>query len=230
MRYFRDGDPGVALARPGWVSRGTLSMTPQDDIRSFFSAGIQENMDALFGVALRLTRNSADAEELVAESVARAWSAIDTLSDRQRFRPWLFRILRNGFISECRRKSVRPAELGLEELFTDEGDGDLASLLIDQPDEFLAWWANPEHRVSNDTLGESIMAAIENLPECFRTTVLLINVEGLTYDETAEALGISPGTVRSRMKRGRTLLQKALWAHAREAGLAAPGAMDEHDT
>jgi RNA polymerase sigma-70 factor (ECF subfamily) len=63
------------------------------------------------------------------------------------------------------------------------------------------------------------MAAIDELPDSFRVTILLINVEGLTYDEAAEALGIPKGTVRSRMKRGRTLLQKSLWLHAQDAGL-----------
>jgi RNA polymerase sigma-70 factor (ECF subfamily) len=63
------------------------------------------------------------------------------------------------------------------------------------------------------------MSAIESLPEVFRTTVMLVNVEGLAYDEAAEVLGVPAGTVRSRMKRGRTLLQKALWDHAKEAGL-----------
>ena len=68
-------------------------------------------------------------------------------------------------------------------------------------------------------LGKTIMAAIERLPDAFRTTILLVNVEGLTYDEAAEALGVPAGTIRSRMKRGRTLLQKALWQQAIDAGL-----------
>ena len=70
-------------------------------------------------------------------------------------------------------------------------------------------------------LGEQILAAIEALPESFRVTILLVNVEGLTYDEAAEALGVPKGTVRSRMKRGRTMLQKSLWRQARDAGLSA---------
>ena len=64
------------------------------------------------------------------------------------------------------------------------------------------------------------MAAIDDLPDAFRDTIILVNVEGLTYDEAAEALGVPPGTVRSRMKRGRTLPQKALWQQARDAGFA----------
>lgn len=71
----------------------------------------------------------------------------------------------------------------------------------------------------NNLLGEKIMAAIDDLPKAFRIAILLVNVEGLTYDEAAEALGVPTGTVRSRMKRGRTLLQKALWEQAIEAGL-----------
>lgn len=66
------------------------------------------------------------------------------------------------------------------------------------------------------------MAAIDDLPDAFRDTIILVNVEGLTYDETAEALGVPPGTVRSRMKRGRTMLQKALWEQARDAGIDVP--------
>ena len=192
--------------------------------------GVQSNMDALYGVALRLTRNPADAEDLVAESVARAWSAIDTLADFQRFRPWMFRILRNCFISEYRKRSVRPTETRIGELFVDEGEHDLTSLLLHQPEEFLAWWSDPELRLSNEALGERILTAIDDLPECFRTTVLLITVEGLGYDEAAAVLGVPAGTVRSRMKRGRTLLQKALWEHARDAGLAGASPLRETST
>jgi RNA polymerase sigma-70 factor (ECF subfamily) len=194
-------------------------MTANEDIRAFFSRGIESNMDALYGVALRLAGSGADAEDLVAEAVTKAWSAINTLEDRSRFRPWIFRILRNCYISQYRKQSVRPAESGYE----DDGDDALATLLNEQPDEFLVWWANPEREFFNDMLGETIMTAIHGLPDAFRVTIMLINVEGLTYDEAAEALGVPPGTVRSRMKRGRTLLQKALWQQARDAGLANSG-------
>jgi RNA polymerase sigma-70 factor (ECF subfamily) len=199
-------------------------MTERYDTRTFFSQSVEDCMNPLYGVALRLTRNSADAEDLVAEAIVKAWSSIDSLEDRSRFRPWLFRILRNYFISEYRKRSIRPTEEHLEDRFADEGEGDVASLLNEQPDEFLKWWANPERRLYNNLLGERIMRAIDDLPEAFRTTILLVNVEGLTYDEAAEALGVPSGTVRSRMKRGRTMLQKALWELGREAGLTADNA------
>ena len=179
------------------------------DTKAFFGQGIEDNLDALYSVALRLARSGADAEDLVAETVAKAWSAIDTLSDRDRFRPWLFRILHNTFISAYRKQSVRPVEASYSEGECE--DDDLATLLNEQSDDFLVWWSNPEHEYFNNLLGEQLLAALDKLPEAFRTVVILVNVEGFTYDETAEVLGIAPGTVRSRMKRGRTLLQKALW-------------------
>lgn len=195
-------------------------MTEQADLRHFFSEGIEDCMDALYGAALRLTRNDTDAEDLVAECVAKAWSSIDSLGDRTLLRPWLFRILRNHFISDYRKSAVRPAFASLDETSDNAEDGDLVDLLNEQPDEFLIWWAHPEMEVANKILGEQIMAAIEGLPEAFRATIMLVNVEGLGYDEAAEVLGVPPGTVRSRMKRGRTMLQKALWEQARDAGLA----------
>lgn len=194
-------------------------MPDNKDIKAWFSQHIEDNLDSLYALAQRLTRNNADAEDLVADSVAKAWSAISTLDDRNRFRPWIFRILHNGFISDYRKKSVRPLEISINETATNDEGEEVASLLINQPDEFLNWWANPEREFVNNLLGEEIMAAIESLPEAFRIAVALINVEGLSYDEAAEVLNVSPGTIRSRMNRGRTLLQKALWEHAKDAGL-----------
>jgi len=194
-------------------------MTKQEDTKSFFARRIEENMDSLYRTARRLTRSGADAEDLVAESVSKAWAAIGSLEDRDRFRPWVFRILHNTFISTYRRLAAQPETSEYHE----DGDEALATLLNEQPDDFLVWWANPERQFFSDVLGETIMAAIADLPVEFRMTILLINVEGLKYDEAAEVLGVPAGTVRSRMKRGRTLLQKALWQQARDAGLA-PGA------
>jgi RNA polymerase sigma-70 factor (ECF subfamily) len=194
-------------------------MPDASELKAWFSQRIEENSDSLYSLAHRLTRNSADAEDLVADAVAKAWAALPALEDRHRFRPWIFRILHNRFISDYRKKAARPVETGYAESMHSDDDEEVASLLIRQPDEFLNWWANPERAFANDLLGKDIVAAIELLPESFRVTVVLINVEGLSYDETAEVLGVPPGTVRSRMRRGRTLLQKALWQHAKDAGL-----------
>jgi len=217
---LQDEYPGLTLCR---VTPDTCTVTSPTD-KAWFSRRIEESMESLYSLALRLTRNPADAEDLVAESVAKAWSALPTLAERDRFRPWALRIVHNTFISDYRKKSIRPNESRFAES-GDEDDESVAALLVEQSDEFLYWWANPEREFANRLLGEDIVAALEDLPEVFRTTVMLINVEGLSYDEAAEVLGVPPGTVRSRMKRGRTLLQKALWEHAKGAGLIAQDAV-----
>ena len=198
-----------------------------DDEKDYFTMCIKENMRSLYRLALRLTCNNADAEDLVADAVSKAWSAFSRLEDQSRFRPWIFRILHNQFISDYRKKCVRPVETSYNELDYDQDNEQVAHVLMQQPNEFLNWWANPERQFTNHLLNEDLNAAINHLPENFRVTVILINVEGLSYDETAEVLGVSPGTVRSRMNRGRTLLQKALWQHAKDAGLINESTMME---
>jgi len=217
------GAPPHALAPAGLRVGDSSLMDGHSEVGRFFSRGVEEHMDTLYGVALRLTRHAADAEDLVAETVAKAWASIDKLTDPARLRPWLLSILRNHFISDYRRGCTRPALVSYGEHLEEDGDGEVVSLLNEQPIEFLKWWADPEKEVANQRLGAHIAAAIESLPEAFRTTILLVNVEGLGYDEAAEVMGVPAGTVRSRMKRGRTLLQKALWQHAVEAGLAVDG-------
>ena len=209
---------GIAVYKEQFIKRD-LSMPDASKTKAWFSRQVEENSDSLYSLAHRLTRNSTDAEDLVADCVAKAWAALPTLEDRGRFRPWIFRILHNRFISDYRRKLARPVEMGYDDSTNSTDNEDVASLLIRQPDEFLNWWGNPERAFANQLLGEDIVAAIEQLPESFRVTVALINVEGFSYDETAKILGVPAGTVRSRMRRGRTLLQKALWHHAKEAGL-----------
>lgn len=189
------------------------------EAKTWFGQSVEVCLDSLYGLAMRLTRNSADAEDLVSESVAKAWSAIETLEDKSRFRPWMFRILHNCYISDYRKKSVRPVAYSYDEFLNEGEEDDITTLLIKQSADFLSWWGNPEREFANKLLGKDILAAMEKLPEAFRVAVVLVNVEGLSYDEAAEVLGVPPGTIRSRMKRGRTLLQKALWEHALEAGL-----------
>ena len=198
-----------------------------NEIKTWFSQHIEENLDSLYALAMRLTRNPADAEDLVADAVVKAWSAIETLEEENRFRPWMFRILHNCFISDYRKKSVRPMESSYDENPGDDEEEQVVSYLLKQPNEFLCWWAEPEREFVNNLLGDDIMAAVDDLPEAFRVTVLLVNLEGFSYDEAAEILGVPPGTVRSRMKRGRTLLQKALWDQARDAGLVASDTVKE---
>ncbi len=199
----------------------------KNQTKAWFSQAVDDCMSSLYAMALRLTNNRADAEDLVAEAVTKAWKSLHLLQQRDRFRPWIYAIQRNLYISQYRKKKAGPDTASYDALSEGCGDGEIASLLIEQPDEFLTWWANPEQAFINDLLGEEIIKALEALPEAFRETVILVNLEGLAYDEAAEVMDVSPGTIRSRMNRGRTLLQKQLWLHAIDAGLVSQDSLME---
>jgi len=178
-------------------------------------------LGALHGVARRLTRNESDAEDLVAESVMRAWQARVSLADPRAFRAWLFRILNNTFISEQRKASVRPREEPLVEEFTDAEEPFSIYERMHQP--FLLWFSTPEQEFLNKLLREDLDRALASLPEHYRIVAVLADVEGLKYCEIAEALDLPVGTVRSRLARARGALQRSLFAVARDRGVKTSG-------
>jgi RNA polymerase sigma-70 factor (ECF subfamily) len=171
----------------------------------------------LHGVARRLTKNEADAEDLVAESVTRAWRARASLADPGAFRAWMFRILNNTFISERRKVLARPREEQLVEAPDEHEDAFSIFERLHQP--FLLWFANPEQEFLDKLLREDLDRALAALPDHYRVVVVLADVEGLKYGEIAEALDVPVGTVRSRLARARCALQRALWDVARDHGL-----------
>lgn len=192
--------------------------------RAVFVSHVEGSMDRLYGTALRLTRNPGDAEELVAETVARSWACLDTLQDPERCLPWMLRIMTNMFISEKRTvRSKTPHELYTEEPESEDTPFSLFDRLH-QP--FLLWSGNPEQEFLDQVTKNDIEKAMDDLPENFRVVVLLSDLEGLTYAEIAEALDVPVGTVRSRLARARGLLQKSLWDHALDKGLVDQPGMD----
>ena len=186
------------------------------DSYAVFEKIVTAEMGSLYGTALRLTRNPSDAEDLVAETIAKAWAAQDSLNDTAKARPWLFRIMTNSYISDYRKRGTSP-EIEAQ-ICGDDGDEDFSLFeRLHQP--FLLWWGNPEQEFVNKLLREDIAAAIDALPDDFRLVVMLVDVEGFSYQDAAGTLGIPVNTVRSRLKRARGCLQKALWRHASELGV-----------
>ena len=174
-------------------------------------------MKRLYGTAMRLTRNAADAEDLVAESIAKAWAKLDELRERDKFDGWLLRVLANTYISNWRH---RRAELEL----TDEGaaedeTSEDAYLYTKLHQPFLLWWSTPEQAFVNNLLRSDLQSALDSLPDAYRVVVVMVEVLGHSYGEVAETLDLPVGTVRSRLNRGRRLLQQSLWTHAQQAGL-----------
>ena len=172
----------------------------------------------LYGTAMRFCGNSrADAEDLVSESVLKAWSALHTLHEAARFRGWLLQILLNTCRAHYRGRVTKP----LLEPLPDDAEEDF-SLFEKLHQPFLLWWGNPERQFLDRLLRADLERALDALPEPFARVVILADVEGFTYAEIADALEVPIGTVRSRLARGRSILQKALWEHASDAGLVAP--------
>lgn len=222
---FESNPPSAAKA-PCAAASGIMGRAPEHKRRKMtqptpkqeqFTQCIESQLDTLYGVARRLTRHDQDAEDLVAETVAKAWSCLDTLQDGTRLVPWMLRIMTNYFISERRR----PAQRVPHEEYVEEPDGDEAPFFLferlHQP--ILLWWGNPEKQFLDQLVKKDIEAALDALPEPFRIVVVLSDMEGLTYQEIAEALAVPVGTVRSRLARARSQLQKSLWKHACDKGL-----------
>jgi RNA polymerase sigma-70 factor (ECF subfamily) len=187
--------------------------------REFFESQILDLLGCLLGVARRLTCHDADAEDLVAETVARAWRARDTLHSEEAFRSWIFRILNNTFISERRRQAARPQTASLDCEEEDDEDGFSIFEQLHQP--FLLWFSTPEQAFVDGLLRADLERALARLPEAHRVIVVLSDLEELNYAEIAGLLGIPIGTVRSRLARARGKLQKILWQQARTYGLKA---------
>jgi len=183
----------------------------------FFAEKVERLTDRLYGTALRLTRNSDDAEDLVAETVAKAWAKLGGLSDPQSFDAWIQRILTNTFVSEWRHRRASP-EVAMEPEPEDGGDEPF-SLYEKLHQPFLLWWTTPEEEVIAKLLREDMDRALGALPDTFRIAIVLVDVEGYSYREAAELLGVPIGTVRSRLARARAQLQRALWQHGKDAGL-----------
>jgi RNA polymerase sigma-70 factor, ECF subfamily len=189
--------------------------------REVFETQVVALLAALQGVARRLTRNDADAEDLVAETVARAWRALDTLESEAAFRAWMFRILHNTYVSDLRRAGARPRTEPLDDA---DGEDQAFSLFEQMHQPFLLWFGNPEQEFLDKLLREDLERALASLPEHHRVVVILSDLEELSYAEIAQVLAVPVGTVRSRLARARSALQKLLWQQADERGLKAGAA------
>ena len=179
--------------------------SPVDEKRTSFEREAVVHLDSLYRVALRLAGNAADAEDLVQETMLRAYRAWDRFQLGTNAKGWLLTILRNAFINEYRRRTRHPESVDVdtiepftvfEELQDDDPQGAFFDRIVD----------------------EEVLRAVDELPEAFREAVLLSDVEGLSYEEIARVLNVPVGTVKSRLFRGRRMLQAKLYGYAVSMG------------
>jgi len=186
---------------------------PPEERESFFESEVMQHLDALYRTALRMTRNPQDAEDLVQETMLRAYRFLDRFEPGTNLRAWLFKILTNTYINRYRKAASEPRVDSLD-------DSEELSLYRYLDNEAASRGGSVEAQVLDRFAENDIKEAIEKLPSQYRITVLLADVEGFSYNDIAEITNVKKGTVMSRLFRGRRLLQKALVDQARSAGFA----------
>lgn len=179
--------------------------TSLDEKRRGFEREALPHLDSAYRLALRLAGDPTRAEDLVQETMLKAFRSWDQYQPGTNARAWLLTILRNTFINEYRRERARGPTVELSEvepfsLFTEVGERD------------------PEGKIFDQMVDDEVLRAIDGLPEEFRETLVLSDVEGLPYQEIARITGAPVGTVKSRLFRARRALQHRLYDYAVEMG------------
>jgi len=181
----------------------------KNDKRQSFEREALPHMDALYRTALRMTKNSNDAEDLVQEAFVKAYRFWDKFEIGSNCRAWLFKIMTNIFINDYRAKSRAPIAVDVEDI----DDGYLYHYLSETDSG-----KSPEQQFFAKLIDKDVRKAIEELPDDFRVVVVLSFLEGFSYQEIAEIADLQLGTVKSRLHRGRKLLQKQLLDYAIKNG------------
>jgi RNA polymerase sigma-70 factor, ECF subfamily len=168
-----------------------------------FESLVARTQRQAYNMAYRMTGNRDDAEDLTQEAYLRAYRSFDKYDRALPFENWFFRILSNLFVDRLRRRP-KQTPLSLNQSLTNaDGEDDYTLEVADDS-------ANPETQFLKDIVDERLQDALSGMPKDFRTAVLLCDVEGLSYEEIAKAMGTSIGTVRSRIHRGRLMLRKRM--------------------
>jgi RNA polymerase sigma-70 factor, ECF subfamily len=187
------------------------------EARTDFEAAALVHLDALYGAAYRLARNPRDAEDLVQDTLLRAYRFWETFEKDSNCKAWLLRILTNTFINEYQRKKRSREVIDAAAAEQDATDGVLHHVGADTQ-------KSPERLLLDRSVSDDVQRALEALPDDFRTAVVLCDIEGLSYKEIAEAMDCPVGTVMSRLFRGRKLLAGTLKEFAVTSGYVKNGA------
>src|SRR5262245_2269418 len=187
--------------------------------RNEFERQALAHVDALYGAAYRLTRNARDAEDLVQDSLLRAYKFWDSFQQDSNCKAWLLRIVTNTFINEYQRRKRSREVLDAATAEQDATDGVLVHTSAGDKQ-------SPDQALLQASVSDDVQRALEQLPDDFRTAVILCDMQGLSYKEIAEIMECPVGTVMSRLFRGRKLLAGALREFAVAEGYVKEEALD----
>lgn len=176
-----------------------------EERRAGFEKEALVHLDALYRVALRLSGNASDAEDLVQDTMLRAYRSWERYTPGTNAKGWLLTILRHLFINEYRRRSRHPETVDVDTI-------EPFALFQEVQEE------DPQGAFFDRIVDDEVLRAVDQLPEAFREAVTLSDVEGLSYEEVAKVLDVPVGTVKSRLYRGRRLLQAKLYEYAVSMG------------
>ena len=177
--------------------------TTEEEKRNEFEVLAIQHMNSFYNTALRMTGNEAEAEDLVQDACLRAFRFFDKFEKGTNFKAWLFKIIRNIYINKYRKEIKTPQMM-------DVSDAEAIG--------FLSETDTPEILIFDDLLDDDITKALDSLPDDFRLTLIMSDLEGFSYKEIADILDCPIGTVMSRLHRGRKLLRKNLYEYAKEHG------------
>lgn len=188
----------------GMAALSKEDLRKQDDFRE----EMLPHLDALYNFALRLSTDPNDAEDLVQDTIVKAYRFFNSYEKGTNAKAWLFRILKNSYINKYRKQSKQPYKVDYDEVSTF-----YESIRNERTDT-----TDLEEILFRELLDDDITSALENLPEDFRTVVMLCDIDGFTYEEIANMLDVPIGTIRSRLHRGRNLLRSELLEYAERRG------------
>lgn len=175
---------------------------------ALFNKEFLPHIDALYTFAYHLTYNEDDANDLVQETFLKAYRFIQSYEQGTNAKAWLFKILKNGFINDYRKKTKEPNKVDYEDIVN----------YHDQEDTRHVGTVDLRQEVFEGIMGDEVTKAVNSLPVDFRTVILLCDIEGFSYEEIAKIINIPIGTVRSRLHRARNMMKEQLKEYAKNFG------------
>ena len=195
-------------------------MREENNRRKEFEDVAMEHLDSLYSMAIRLVFNKEAAEDLVQETYLKAYRFFDTFQKGTNIKAWLFKILRNTFINKYRKTVNLPSEIFYEDV---ESVNSNLSYKQESDSAELTDTLETKYNDLGNLMEDDVKHAIDSLPIEYKEAILLSDVEELSYNDIAEITNVPIGTVKSRLNRGRKLLQKSLWEYAKDRGFIKRG-------